>query len=519
MSRRIGIAGLIWGMSILLSRVIGIVREAVIGRTLGGGSSADVYWAAFIVPDFLNHILAGGALSIVFIPIFGSYLAKAQEDKGWEAFSVIATFVTTVLAVLMAALFVLLPRLTPVVAPGFDAAQRAYLVYLSRIILPAQFFHIVGGLLAAVLLAKDRHTLPAIAPLLYTTGVVVGGLAGGSTAGAEGFAWGVLAGSFIGPFALPLIGCVKEGLRWKPLWRPRHPDLITYLLRSLPVMLSWSIIVVDDWFLRREGSLLGVGVVSIVTYAKTLMRVPMGVFGLAAGQAVFPTLARLAGQGKHGEMYRTVVSTTRVTLTLAFAAQVVLTVAGYDIAAVIYGRQRLSEPQLVDIGRCLALVSIGLGAWAAHPVISRGFYSMGNTWIPAVLGTVVSVAVYPLYILSRITVGTYGLAMMSSVAVVVYIGLLYMTLGRFVRTREPGEYPSLVPFLAGSLPAMALGIAAGFALSSSLPGAATLLGSLGRGATLAAVGVGVFLATARALGIAEVRDVQAAISRRVRGAR
>ncbi len=85
MTRRIGIAGLIWGASILLSRIIGVVREAVIGRTLGGGASADAYWAAFIVPDFLNYLLAGGALSIVFIPIFGSYLSRGEEDKGWEA--------------------------------------------------------------------------------------------------------------------------------------------------------------------------------------------------------------------------------------------------------------------------------------------------------------------------------------------------------------------------------------------------------------------------------------------------
>ena len=65
MSRRIGIASLIWGTSILLSRLIGLVREAVIGRVLGGGSEADVYWTAFVVPDFLNHLLAGGALSRV----------------------------------------------------------------------------------------------------------------------------------------------------------------------------------------------------------------------------------------------------------------------------------------------------------------------------------------------------------------------------------------------------------------------------------------------------------------------
>ncbi|HQB46348.1 MAG TPA: hypothetical protein PLV85_22230, partial [Polyangiaceae bacterium] len=69
-TRRIGIASLIWGASIFLSRIIGLVREAVLGRILGGGKEADVFLASFIVPDFLNYLLAGGALSIVFIPIF-----------------------------------------------------------------------------------------------------------------------------------------------------------------------------------------------------------------------------------------------------------------------------------------------------------------------------------------------------------------------------------------------------------------------------------------------------------------
>ena len=78
MARKIAIASMIWGLSILLSRVIGLVREAAIGRILGGGASADVYLTSFVLPDFLNSLLAGGALSIVFIPIFGAYLADGR---------------------------------------------------------------------------------------------------------------------------------------------------------------------------------------------------------------------------------------------------------------------------------------------------------------------------------------------------------------------------------------------------------------------------------------------------------
>ena len=92
MSRQIRIASLIWGGSILLSRVIGLVREAVFGRVLGTSSEADAYLAAFPFADFLNYLLAAGALSIVFIPMFSGYLARKETDRAWEAFSVVATF-------------------------------------------------------------------------------------------------------------------------------------------------------------------------------------------------------------------------------------------------------------------------------------------------------------------------------------------------------------------------------------------------------------------------------------------
>ena len=80
--KTIGIASLIYGVTILLSRLIGLIREAVIGRVLGVGSEADVYWTAFIIPDFLNYLLAGGILSIAFIPIFQRQnRAKPRTDR------------------------------------------------------------------------------------------------------------------------------------------------------------------------------------------------------------------------------------------------------------------------------------------------------------------------------------------------------------------------------------------------------------------------------------------------------
>lgn len=507
MSRKIAIASLIWGMSILLSRVVGLVREAVIGRVLGGGAEADIYLTSFTLPDFLNHLLAGGALSIVFIPIFGGYLARGEEEEGWRVFSVIANTLVLLLVLGVVGMWFAVPALVGVVAPGFDAPSAALLVELTRIILPAQIFHILGGLLSAALQARDRHGLAALAPLVYTLCTIAGGLIGGREAGAEGFAWGVLVGSALGPFGLPLYGCLKEGLRWTLVVDFKSADLHTWVYRSLPVALGFSIVFFDDWFLRRQGSLLGDGAIATVQYAKTLMRVPMGVFGMAIGVAAYPTLTRLLAQGARAEAYTTLSMAVRRMLVLAFASQVALTAAGPEIARVIYGG-RIPASQHQEIGLCLGLVSLGLWAWAAQLVVGRGFWAMGRTWGPTLLGTIVAFLGYPLYPLLGRLYGTAGLAAASAVAITVYVVWLMIWLRRLF----PGVPDGYGPYFARVLPALALGLGAGLGLREVLPEGAPLL----RGAVLAVLSTGVFLLTTLALGVQDATEVVAIVGRRLR---
>jgi putative peptidoglycan lipid II flippase len=504
LSRQVGIASLIWGASILLSRVIGLVREAVIGRVIGGGGEADVYWTAFIVPDFLNYLLAGGALSLVFIPIFAGHMARGDTDKGWAAFSAIANVLVGLLLIVTPLLWLAMPSLVPLVAPGFDAAARADLVHLSRIVLPAQVFHLVGGLLSAVLQAQDKHVLPALAPLLYAGGIIAGGIWMGS---AEGFAWGVLVGSILGPFGMPLLGTLKTGLGWRPgLWL-RHPDLRTYVVRTLPIMLGFSIVVVDDWILRRQGSMLPEGSISTLQYAKTLMKVPMGVFGLATGVAAYPTLSRLFGSGADAEAHQVLNTALRRMLVLAFGAQVALTCAGTEIAALVYG-DRLPRSQHEQIGMALAIFGLGLWAWAAQTVIARGFYAQGRTWLPTIVGSVVVVASYPLYAWMGAHHGVLGLPVATSVAITTYVSVLHLLL----RRGQPQQGPGFGQFLLRAGLAVAVGIGAGLALRQHLHLPSDLL----QGAVLAVTSGLAYLAAAKLFAVPEVDAVLALVQRRLK---
>jgi hypothetical protein len=151
----------------------------LVARTLGASREADLYFASFTLPDFLNYLLAAGALSIVFIPIFVKYLERGDREGGWKALSVIANFILVAGSIGIALLAVFARPLAGLVAPGFTGPGEVdTLVRLIRIILPAQFFLVIGGLLSAALQAQDRHFLPAMAPLVYSAGIIGGGLVG-----------------------------------------------------------------------------------------------------------------------------------------------------------------------------------------------------------------------------------------------------------------------------------------------------------------------------------------------------
>ena len=503
MSRQIRIASLIWGGSILLSRVIGLVREAVFGRVLGTSEAADAYLAAFPFADFLNYLLAAGALSLVFIPIFGGHLARKDEAAAWTAFSHIATFIGLLICAATAGMWVAAPHLVPVFAPGFDGEGAALLVRIVRIILPAQIFHVLGGLLGAALQARDRHTLPALAPLIYTVGIIVGGLITGT---AEGFAWGVLAGSVLGPFLLPLIGSIQAGMRYRPTLSLRHPDLKAYLWRSLPIMLGFSIVVVDDWIITREASAMGEGAVASLRYAKNLMRVPMGVFGLATGVAAYPTISRMVARGEHQAAHRTLSSAVRRMLVLAFGAQVVLTVAGAEISAVIYGG-RITPEGHATIGSALAILCVGLWAWAAQTVVARGFYARGETWLPTLAGTAAALTCYPLYHLLGQELGLLGLPIATTVAISAYV----LALVALQRRRNPGVSDGYGPFLVRVVPATALAIGVGIGLDQAVALPHPLL----QGGLTGGVAGAAFLGLVLALRVPEASAVMQAVRARL----
>lgn len=449
--RTIAVAGAIWGASLVLSRLVGLAREVVVGRTLGTSAEGDLWQAAFTIPDFLNYLLAGGALTVVYLPIAARYVANGDVEGGQRSFQRVWSFLATLLVLATAALWVLAPHLLDLVAPGMGGERHEQLAQLVRILLPAQIFHVLGGLVSAWLQARDKHAAAATAPLLYTLAIIAGGLLGGTV---EGFCWGALAGSFLGPFLVPTLAARRAGLRLRFECAPRDSDLRAYVVRSLPVMVGFSIVVADEWFQRREGALLFVGAVAVLGYARTLLRVPLGAFGFVAGVATYPVVARHVAAGEHDAARTLVRKAVRTMLFVGAGSALALWCAAPQAVELLLGARRTTPEHAQAVVAAVRAGAFGLAAWTAQPLLSRGFYALGLTWPPALLGTLLALCALPLYPALRASHGVAGVAAAGAIAIVAYATLLHLWLEREWKKRgaaRPDGLPLHLARLAGAL--------------------------------------------------------------------
>lgn len=456
-------ATLLWMASVLLSRVMGFLREIVIARQVGANAETDVYFAAFTLPDFVNYLLAGGALSITFIPIFSKYLAEGNEEEGWKVFSQVTSFLAVVLTVILGVAFVFAPELTPLLAKGFSPEQQEKLVYLTRILLPAQLFLFEGFLLSAVQMAKGEHRLPALSPLLYNGFTILGGLILGGSLGMEGFAWGVLAGAILGSFGLQVMGARRVGMRWRFTLDVSHPGFRQYFKLSLPIMLGQSLVVWDEWLTRYYGSFLTAATISWLNYGRKLAMVPQAVFGQAAGAASYPYLARKAAEGQVLEVWSALLGALRSTLVMAVGTQVLLTVVAYELCEVLFRSQQFGPTDVAATASTLIFFSLGIAGWSAQGLLARGFYAFQDTLTPTLLGTMMTVLSAPLYSVLGQHLAHSGLALGSSLAITVYATMLWMLLRRKVgqAALEHGQSGVALAGLGGFL--IRLFLAAGLA--------------------------------------------------------
>ena len=426
----LALAAMIMGGSVFLSRFMGLIRDKVISYYHGAGSEADVYFTSFVVPDFINYLLAGGYFSITLIPMLAGYFAR-DEDSAWRLFSAVFWWVIIISLVFTSLAGVLADPLARLVGPGYSPELQERLAFFLRIILPAQVFFLPGACLTAILYIRRQFMIPALTPLVYNGAIILGGLLSGRQ-GMEGFCWGVLAGACLGSFILPLWAVARGGLKLGMHFR--HPSLPRLVLLALPLMLGQSLVALDEQFARIFGSISGEGAVSLLNYARRIMQVPVGVVAQAAGVASFPFLADLAARGDMDKLKEVLSGALRSILAVLIPVCVWMMLAAEPIIRLIYEQGRFSPSFTGETALLLRIMLAGVAFLGIQQLIGRAFYARQDTLTPALVGTVATALTLPLYwYLSRV-LGASGIAAAGVAGVCMYTAAL-----AFIWKRRQGQ--------------------------------------------------------------------------------
>jgi putative peptidoglycan lipid II flippase len=375
------------------SYVMGLVRDRTFARTFGAGSDLDVYNAALVLPELALDVLVIAGLSSAFVPVFARL---RREDAGaTEDFArTVLTASVALMIVTVGVLFVLAPWTVEIVAPGFDAEQRAQYTELFRVMCVTAIIFAASFALGEMLVVRQRFFTYGLAPVLYNTGIVVGTVVLSPQLGVLGAAVGTVLGALmhLGVRAIEILW--RTDFRYRPALSIRTAGFREYVRLSLPKAVSQPIEPLTFLYFTSVASTLAAGSISAVSFARNFQSVPVSLIGIAFAVAAFPVMATAASEGDRPRFTRIVV-TNLVTITvLTVGAAVGLWLVGGFAIELFLGGEAFDAEDVATTTLLLSAFAISVPLEAVTHLLARAIYSTRNTILPvtaSVVGLLVTV--------------------------------------------------------------------------------------------------------------------------------
>jgi putative peptidoglycan lipid II flippase len=438
----------------LLSRLIGLVQRVVLNGVLPAQAN-DAYTAAFRLPDIINYLVAGGAMSVIFIPIFTGLKHRDETSathgnarEAWHFFSTVATLMGIVLLVLIIIGVLLADPLVRLLnfgltEPGKEETLQLA-VQMTRIILPAQFFFYLGGIVVGVLNAHKRFGASGLTGAVYNlVAITVGYIAfTWLSIGETGFAWGILIGALVGNFLLPVVaarsGPQDERLRFRPSLDWRHPSVRRFFQNALPIMLGVSLPVVDQIVVGFFASYRPTGDLTYLQTGNRVMLAPLGIVAQAASVAAFPYLASDSAAMNWDKLAEFLRSGLRRLMFLSLPLSMLLILTAQPIINILFGYGKYDDPAALNATAvAFAFYCVGLFAWAGQQFVARGFYALQDTVTPTVIGSVLTIFFFiPLCWAAATWGGVLGLAFATSIGAAAHFCGVLIALESKLRSRR-----------------------------------------------------------------------------------
>lgn len=386
-------AGLV-GAAVLLSRIVGLVREVVIRGNLGITTlPAEAYEIAVRFPEAIFLIIAGGAIGSAFIPTFAAYFEHDDTAGGWRLFSNVINLLTVVVTAVSLLSILFAPQLVIVLAEQKVAENPELLpltVQLMRVMLLSPIIFGASGVIMGALNARQHFLLPALAPTIFNIGIIAGGLLwpADSPYGIEmGFAVGTVVGA-LGHLLIQLPGLRQKEAQYTAVFSLRDPGVRQVLKLMSPRVLGLSFSEVNKFLIILLTDPMITGSLPALNTAFKLIIMPQGIIGQALGIAAFPTLSALAARGQYKDIRQIFADSVRILFFLGLPFVAIFAVLGRPIVSFLFEWGVFGAESTAFVSWALLFYAMGLVPLLALEVVARTFYALSDTLTPVLAGGV-----------------------------------------------------------------------------------------------------------------------------------
>jgi putative peptidoglycan lipid II flippase len=372
---------------IFLSRVAGLVRERVFAHYFGTSDAADVFKAAFRIPNFLQNMFGEGVLSASFIPVYASLLARGDKEEARKTAGAVAALLTLSTSILVLLGVLTAPWLIEAIAPGFHGEKRELTILLVRILFPGAGLLVASAWCLGVLNSHRKFFLSYTAPVLWNIAMIAGMIAFGAGRAQNSLvvitAWASVAGSALQVLAqLPMVLKLLGGLKLSLAQQAEHVRAV--IRNFFPVFISRGVVQISAYIDAFLASWLPTGAVSALGFAQTLYTLPVSLFGMSVSAAELPVMSGALGAADEvaGILRTRMNSGLRQITFLVVPSAAGFLALGDVIVAAIYQSGRFTHADVIYVWGILAGSTVGLLASTLGRLYSSGYYALRDTRTP-----------------------------------------------------------------------------------------------------------------------------------------
>lgn len=413
----------------ILSRLLGFIREVIMTNTFGRGIETDAFFAAFTIPDMMYYLLIGGALSAGFIPVFTSYISTGKEEEGWQVASTFVNIVVSLLIVISILGTLFADYLVPIVAYDFKGEQLNLTIQLTRFMFPAVTFTALAGLLTGILNSYKIFNVPSIGPILYNLGIIFGTIFLSSSFGIKGMAIGVVIGAAAN-FLFQFIFVLKKRKYYRFIFDLNNDGIKRIFSLIVPSLIGLSVTQINLIVNQNIASGLAVGSITALRLANRVMQLPLGIFSVSIATVIFPIITSQIAKGELENFKDTFSMGMRNILFITIPSSVALITMGHPLIRFLFVHGAFNEKDALVTYNALVFYTLGLAAQAGIQILTRGFYANHDTKTPLKISfiTVGVNILMNLFFVKFTNMGVGGLAFAYSITSFINMIMLFKTL-------------------------------------------------------------------------------------------